>query len=170
MKDNMIKENKKRWDFPGATAVKALLSNCRRPSFDPWVRKIPWRSDWLPTPVFLPGEFHGQRSLAGYSPWGWSQPWLKQGQNTNKTNQEKRRKQSRDEEKYIRRKIKGKWWGEKEKEKSEGKQKFVWREVCVFVCSIVSESLWDFYHYATWEAHMAIKQCLIFFFLFLFIS
>ena len=34
-----------------------------------WVRKIPWRRKWQPTPVFLPGEFHGQRSLAGYSPW-----------------------------------------------------------------------------------------------------
>ena len=31
---------------------------------------IPWRKDWLPTPVFLPGEFHGQRSLVGCSPWG----------------------------------------------------------------------------------------------------
>ena len=35
-----------------------------------WVRKIPWRREWLPTPVFLPGKFYGQRSLAGYSPWG----------------------------------------------------------------------------------------------------
>ena len=35
-----------------------------------WIRKIPWRRKWLPTPVFLPGEFHGQRSLMGYSPWG----------------------------------------------------------------------------------------------------
>ena len=34
------------------------------------VGKIPWRREWLPTPVFLPGEFHGHRSLAGYSPWG----------------------------------------------------------------------------------------------------
>ena len=34
------------------------------------VRKMPWRKEWLPIPVFLPGEFHGQRSLAGYSPWG----------------------------------------------------------------------------------------------------
>ena len=34
------------------------------------IRKIPWRREWLPTPVFLPGEFHGQRSLEGYSPWG----------------------------------------------------------------------------------------------------
>ena len=37
--------------------------------FDPWVGKLPWRRKWQPTPVFLPGEFHGQRSLAGYSPW-----------------------------------------------------------------------------------------------------
>ena len=34
------------------------------------VGNIPWRREWLPTPVFLPGEFHGQRSLVGYSPWG----------------------------------------------------------------------------------------------------
>jgi len=37
--------------------------------FDPWVGKIPWRRKWQPTPVFLLGELHGQRSLAGYSPW-----------------------------------------------------------------------------------------------------
>ena len=42
----------------------------RRPSFDPWVRKFLWRRKWLPTSVFLPGEFYGQRSLVGYSPWG----------------------------------------------------------------------------------------------------
>ena len=42
----------------------------RRPGFDPWVGKIPWRRKWLPTPAFLPGEFHGQWSLVGYSPWG----------------------------------------------------------------------------------------------------
>ena len=40
--------------------------SCRRLGFDPWVRKIPWRRAWLPTPVFLPGESHEQRSLAGY--------------------------------------------------------------------------------------------------------
>ena len=44
--------------------------NSRRHRFAPWVRKIPWRSKWQPTPVFLPGESHGQRSLAGYSPRG----------------------------------------------------------------------------------------------------
>ena len=36
----------------------------------PWVGKIPWRREWQPTPVFLPGKSHGQRNLAGYSPWG----------------------------------------------------------------------------------------------------
>ena len=35
-----------------------------------WVRKIPWRRAWQPTPVLLPGESHGQRSLAAYNPWG----------------------------------------------------------------------------------------------------
>ena len=38
--------------------------------FNTWVGKIPWWRKWLPTPVFLAGESHGQRSLAGYSPWG----------------------------------------------------------------------------------------------------
>ena len=42
---------------------------CRRPGFDPRSR-IPWRRKWQSTPVFLPGEFHGQRSLVGCSPWG----------------------------------------------------------------------------------------------------
>ena len=46
---------------------------CRRPRFDSWVGKVPWRREWLPTPVFLPGESHGERSLAGYSP-----RWLKE--------------------------------------------------------------------------------------------
>ena len=34
-----------------------------------WVKEIPWRREWLPTPVFLPGKFNGERSLAGHSPW-----------------------------------------------------------------------------------------------------
>ena len=37
---------------------------------DPWIRKIPWSREWLPLPILLPGEFHGQRSLEDYSPWG----------------------------------------------------------------------------------------------------
>ena len=43
---------------------------CTRCGFSPWVVKIPWRRKWQPTPVFLPGKSHGQRNLAGYSPWG----------------------------------------------------------------------------------------------------
>ena len=42
----------------------------QEPSFESWVRKIPWKRAWQPTPVFLPGKSHGQRSLVGYSPWG----------------------------------------------------------------------------------------------------
>ena len=42
----------------------------RRHGFNPWVRKIPWTRKWQPIPVFLFGKSHGQRSLAGYSPWG----------------------------------------------------------------------------------------------------
>ena len=61
------------WGFPGGTSGKEPACQCRRfrrPGFDPWVRKIPWRRKWQPTPVSLPGNFHGQRSLEGYSPWG----------------------------------------------------------------------------------------------------
>ena len=59
--------------FPGGTSGKEPACQCRRckrHGFDPWVRKIPWRRVWLPTPIFLPREFHEQRSLTGYSPWG----------------------------------------------------------------------------------------------------
>ena len=59
-------------DFPGGSAVRIRLQRRRRRRhrWDSWVRKIPWRREWQPTPVFLPGKFHGQRSLVGYSPWG----------------------------------------------------------------------------------------------------
>ena len=46
------------------------VGKCRRAGFDPWVRKIPWRREWLPIPPFLPGEVHGQRSLVVCSPQG----------------------------------------------------------------------------------------------------
>ena len=51
---------------------KESLANAgdERHGFDSWVRKIPWRRKWKPTPVFLLGESHGQRILVGYSPWG----------------------------------------------------------------------------------------------------
>ena len=59
-------------DFPSGSVVKnpPAMQETRRHQFDPWVRKIPWRRAWQPTPVFLPGEFHGQSSLADYSPQG----------------------------------------------------------------------------------------------------
>ena len=56
--------------FPGGTVIKESACQCRRLKFDPWVGKIPWRRKWQPTSVFLLWKFHGQRRLAGYSPWG----------------------------------------------------------------------------------------------------
>ena len=62
--------------FPGGLVSKESACNagdclqCKRPEFNPWVRKLPYRRKWLPSPVFLPEEFHGQRSLADYSQWG----------------------------------------------------------------------------------------------------
>ena len=55
-----------------------ICLQCRRLEFNPWAGKIPWRRKWPPTPVFLPGESQGQRSLVGYRPWGRtkSQTWL----------------------------------------------------------------------------------------------
>ena len=68
--------------FPGGTSGKEPSCQCRRYKrlgFNPWIGKIPWKRAWQPTPVFLPGESHGQRRLAGCGPQGrkeWT--WLKQ--------------------------------------------------------------------------------------------
>ena len=67
--------------FPGGASGKestCQCKRCKRCGFNPCVRKnpwrrkqqIPWRRKEQPTPVFLPGKFHGQRNLVGYSPWG----------------------------------------------------------------------------------------------------
>ena len=67
------------WGLPRWHSGKESARQCRRCKrcgFDPWDGKIPWRRKWQPLPVFLPGEFHGQRSLLDYSPWGRSQTWL----------------------------------------------------------------------------------------------
>ena len=59
--------------FPGGASGKESTCQCRRCKrlrFDSWIGQIPWKRKWQSTSVFLPGEFHGQRSLAGYSPWG----------------------------------------------------------------------------------------------------
>ena len=66
----MIKR-KKNMGFPGGVSGKepaCQSRRCKRAGFDPWVRKIPWRRAWQLTPVFLPGESHGQRRLSGYRP------------------------------------------------------------------------------------------------------
>ena len=60
-------------DFPGGASGKEPTHQCRRckrRGFDPWVRKILWRTEWQSTPLFLPGESHGQKNLVGYSPQG----------------------------------------------------------------------------------------------------
>ena len=66
---NKLKTNKK----SKASLVAQMVKNLPVMQ-ETWVQslswKIPWRREWLPTPVFLPGESHGQRSLKGYSPWG----------------------------------------------------------------------------------------------------
>ena len=56
--------------FPDDSVVKNLCASAGDTGdTDPWARKIPWRRELQPTPVFFPGKFHGQRSLAGDSPW-----------------------------------------------------------------------------------------------------
>ena len=56
--------------FPGGSDGPESACNAGDQGSIPRLGKIPWRREWLPTPVFLPGEFHGERSLVGYSPWG----------------------------------------------------------------------------------------------------
>ena len=59
--------------FPGGVSGEESTCQCRRLKrrrFNLWVRKIPWSSKWQPAPIVLPEKFHGQKSLAGYSPWG----------------------------------------------------------------------------------------------------
>ena len=63
----MIKDNLKR-GFPRGSG--GNLPAMQETGFHPWIGKIPWRRKWQLTPIFLPGEFHGQKSLVGYSPWG----------------------------------------------------------------------------------------------------
>ena len=72
----MNSSNLASWDlkgFPGGSVVKnspASVGDAGDTGLIPGSEKIPWRRKWQPTPVFLPGKSHGQRSLAGYSPWG----------------------------------------------------------------------------------------------------
>ena len=53
--------------FPRGSDGKESACNSGEPGFNPWIGKIPWRREWQPTLIFLPGESHGQRSLSGCS-------------------------------------------------------------------------------------------------------
>ena len=64
------RSSKRQAGFPGGSVVKNQLANAGYAGSNPRVRKIPWRRKWQPTPVLLPGEFHGERSLTCYRPWG----------------------------------------------------------------------------------------------------
>ena len=59
------------WDLPGGSVGKnwPAMQETEEMMLDPCVGKIPWSRKWQLTLVFLPGKFHGQRSLVGYSPW-----------------------------------------------------------------------------------------------------
>ena len=69
----IIDNSKELQGLTGGASGKEPICQFRRHKtceFKPWVGKIPWKRKWQPTPVFLPGESHGQSNLAGYGPWG----------------------------------------------------------------------------------------------------
>ena len=72
------------WSSLKAQTVKNVAQTVKPAMWETWVGKIPWRRVWPPTPVFLPGEFHGRSSLVGYSPWGFEESdtteWLSTAQ------------------------------------------------------------------------------------------
>ena len=88
---NFLKDNSTGFErldgIPQRLSGKESICQCRRhrrPAFDPWVRKIPWRKEGQPTPVFLPGKPHAQRSLVGYSPGGCKELHTTERMNTTK--------------------------------------------------------------------------------------
>ena len=58
------------WRLPWWLRRQRVFLQYRRPGLDPWIGNIPWRKEWQPTLVLLPGKSHGWRCLTGYSPWG----------------------------------------------------------------------------------------------------
>ena len=69
-------------ELPRSLSCKEPACQFRRSRFSPWVRKILWRRKWQAAPVFLPGKSHGQRNLAGYSPWDNKRDQLRLNNNT----------------------------------------------------------------------------------------
>ena len=74
-KKHSLKKSICMFGLPRWCSGKEFTCQYRRHRYDPWVRKIPWRREWQPVPlflfqVFLPGKFHGQRSLVDFSPQG----------------------------------------------------------------------------------------------------
>ena len=67
--EHLLRVGGLRWWLSGKEST-CLWRRYKRHRLDPWVWKIPWRRKWQPTPVLLPGKSHGERSMAGYSPWG----------------------------------------------------------------------------------------------------
>ena len=67
--ENLMPNYVKDRDFLSSAGGKDATCHCRRLGFDRWVGKIPWRREWQTSLLFLPGQFHGQRSLVGYNPW-----------------------------------------------------------------------------------------------------
>ena len=76
------------WSFPWWLRRSSICLQCRKPRFSPWIGKIPWTRKWQPTPVFLPGDAHGQRSLVGYNPWACQESDTPEANNTLLYNQE----------------------------------------------------------------------------------
>ena len=122
--------------------VKSLPA-IRRPGFIPWVREfgeIPWRRKWLPTPVFLPGESHGQRSLVGYISWCHKElnitEWL-----TSSLFYYLRKLGNKNKEKRIKISKKNKTETEKDRKEEKSGREENESKVCVCVCVCVCISL-----------------------------
>ena len=70
---SFVPKKKKKHGLPRRRSDKESTyqcKRCKRYGFNPWIRKMPWRRTWQLTPIFLPGKFHEQKNLVGYSPWG----------------------------------------------------------------------------------------------------
>ena len=65
--------------LPGGSDGKSNCLQYGRPRFNPWVGKTTWRRKWQPTPVLLPGKFHGWRNLVGCSSWGRKESGMTEG-------------------------------------------------------------------------------------------